>query len=81
MATGCYLNYLAVPWCILTTTFARRREENMSDWIVADPEILAGKPCIKGTRISVEFILELLASGATLVVAERREEVVRVRVR
>jgi uncharacterized protein (DUF433 family) len=37
----------------------------MGDWIVADPEILAGKPCIKGTRISVEFILELLASGAT----------------
>ena len=37
----------------------------MGDWIVADPEILGGKPCIKGTRISVEFILELLASGAT----------------
>jgi uncharacterized protein (DUF433 family) len=37
----------------------------MSDWIVANPEILAGKPCIKGTRISVEFILELLASGGT----------------
>lgn len=31
--------------------------------IVADPEILAGKPVIRGTRISVEFILELLASG------------------
>ncbi len=43
----------------------------MSDWIVADPEIFAGKPCIKGTRISVEFILELLASGAT------REEILR----
>jgi uncharacterized protein (DUF433 family) len=43
----------------------------MSDWIVADPEILAGKPCIKGTRISVEFVLELLASGAT------REEILR----
>ena len=36
----------------------------MSDWIVADPEILGGKPCIRGTRISVELILELLASGA-----------------
>jgi uncharacterized protein (DUF433 family) len=31
--------------------------------IVADPDILAGKPVIRGTRISVEFILELLASG------------------
>lgn len=37
----------------------------MGHWIVADPETLGGKPCIKGTRISVEFILELFASGAT----------------
>ena len=31
--------------------------------IETNPEVLAGKPIIKGTRISVEFILELLASG------------------
>ncbi|MFH1756467.1 MAG: DUF433 domain-containing protein [Pseudomonadota bacterium] len=31
--------------------------------ITANREILGGKPIIKGTRISVEFILELLASG------------------
>jgi len=35
------------------------------DLIESDPAILQGKPCIKGTRISVEFILELLATGAT----------------
>ena len=34
--------------------------------IVANPEILGGKPCIKGTRISVEFILELVASGGNV---------------
>ena len=33
--------------------------------ITNDPAILCGKPIIKGTRISVEFILELFASGAT----------------
>jgi uncharacterized protein (DUF433 family) len=37
----------------------------MFNQIVSNPEILHGKPCIRGTRISVEFILELMASGAT----------------
>lgn len=31
--------------------------------ITTDPEILAGKPIIAGTRISVELILDCLASG------------------
>lgn len=34
-------------------------------WIVSDPSVLGGKPCIRGTRISVQFVLELLASGAS----------------
>ena len=36
---------------------------SLSEHIVVDPEILAGKPVIRGTRLAVEFILELLASG------------------
>ena len=28
-----------------------------------DPEVLAGKPVIRGTRVAVEFILDLLATG------------------
>ena len=32
--------------------------------IVSDPQILGGKPCVRGTRLSVEFLLELAASGA-----------------
>ena len=30
--------------------------------ITIDPDILAGKPVIKGTRLAVEFIIDLLAS-------------------
>lgn len=37
----------------------------MLDRIVADANVLRGKPRIRGTRISVEFILELAASGAS----------------
>jgi uncharacterized protein (DUF433 family) len=33
--------------------------------IVTNPHVLAGKPVIKGTRLSVEYILNLLAHGAT----------------
>ena len=38
------------------------------DWqerIVIDPDILAGKPIVKGTRLAVEFIIDLLAQGWT----------------
>jgi len=33
------------------------------DRISIDPRILVGKPVIEGTRLAVEFIVELLASG------------------
>lgn len=38
----------------------------IGDWrdhISSDPAILGGKPALKGTRLSVEFVLELLAAG------------------
>jgi uncharacterized protein (DUF433 family) len=37
----------------------------MFNHIAYDPNILNGKPHIAGTRLSIEFILELFASGAT----------------
>ncbi len=36
----------------------------MFERITSDPAVLSGKPCIRGTRLSVSFILELIASGA-----------------
>ena len=38
---------------------------NWHDRITLDPAILVGKPCIKGTRLSVELIVESLANGWT----------------
>ncbi len=35
----------------------------MNERISIDPDVLVGKPVIKGTRLSVEFIVGLLAQG------------------
>jgi uncharacterized protein (DUF433 family) len=40
-----------------------KRRRIMIERITANPNILGGKPIIRGTRISVEFILDLLASN------------------
>ena len=39
---------------------------NWRDHIHSDPGILGGKPVVRGTRISVELILEFLAEGAPI---------------
>jgi len=39
---------------------------NWQKYITSDPKILYGKPIIKGTRISVDLIIEKLACGETI---------------
>ncbi len=41
------------------------KKENLLSRIVADENVLAGKPIIRGYRISVEQILKSLAAGIT----------------
>jgi uncharacterized protein (DUF433 family) len=36
---------------------------NLENRIIVDPEILVGKPVVQGTRLSVDFLLGLLAQG------------------
>jgi uncharacterized protein (DUF433 family) len=38
--------------------------EDLLKRIIVDPKVMSGKPVIRGTRITVDLILELLAAGA-----------------
>lgn len=41
-------------------------EQQLLERITLDPKVMVGKPVIKGTRLTVEYILNLLAHGATI---------------
>ena len=41
------------------------KDQDLLQRITLNPKIMAGKPIIKGTRLTVEYILNLLAHGAT----------------
>jgi uncharacterized protein (DUF433 family) len=40
-------------------------DQKLLEKIVLDPKVMAGKPIIKGTRLAVDYILNLLAHGST----------------
>lgn len=40
-------------------------DEQLLERITTNPKVMVGKPIIKGTRLTVEYILNLLAHGAT----------------
>jgi uncharacterized protein (DUF433 family) len=68
--TGIICDYL---WRSFNVLIARSQgklmeyEQKMSwqDRVVIDPEILVGKPVVKGIRLAVDFIIDLLAQGWT----------------
>lgn len=40
-------------------------KEEIANRIITDPDIMVGKPIVKGTRLTVELILRLLTQGQT----------------
>ncbi len=42
------------------------KNEQLLERIILNPKIMVGKPVIKGTRLTVDFILNLLAHGSTV---------------
>ena len=50
---------------MLKNVFIMKNEKYLK-WISSDPDILHGKPCIKGTRIPVYLIVSLIAEGSTI---------------
>lgn len=43
-----------------------KTEQQLLERITLDPKVMVGKSVIKGTRLSVKYILNLLAHGATV---------------
>ena len=42
------------------------KDQQLLERIALDPKVMVGKPVVKGTRLTVEYILNLLAHGATV---------------
>ena len=42
------------------------QDEHLLQRITLDPKVMVGKPVIKGTRLTVQYVLDLLAHGATV---------------
>jgi uncharacterized protein (DUF433 family) len=42
------------------------KDQQLLDRITLNPKVMVGKPVIKGTRLTVEYILNLLAHGGTM---------------
>jgi uncharacterized protein (DUF433 family) len=50
-------------------------DQALLERITVNPKVMVGKPVIKGTRLTVEFILKLLAHGETVaeIISEYKE--------
>lgn len=59
-------NFMAISVNGKKYNFVKLTEKELLKQIVINPEIMLGKPVIKGTRLTVEIIIEKLAYGETI---------------
>jgi uncharacterized protein (DUF433 family) len=50
----------------MNPTGIRTTDKQLLERITVNPEVMTGKPVIRGTRLTIEYILNLLAHGATV---------------
>jgi uncharacterized protein (DUF433 family) len=61
------VRFLTLAWMQMEEAQKERnmKDKDLLERITLSPKVMAGKPIIKGTRLTVEYILNLLAHGAT----------------
>jgi uncharacterized protein (DUF433 family) len=42
-------------------------DQHLLEWITFDPNVMTSKPVIRGTRLTIEYVLNLLAHGSTAI--------------
>jgi uncharacterized protein (DUF433 family) len=57
------MEFIDKLFCFLLSLFCMAKTIWLNKYITINPEVRFGKPCIRGTRIAVEDILNLLAAG------------------
>lgn len=50
---------------LVRPTYRKAFDMNWQERITVDPKVLVGKPVVSGTRLAVEFIIDLLGNGWT----------------
>jgi uncharacterized protein (DUF433 family) len=61
-----FYHYLPVLRCISPWRLRYHDDMQQFDRITMDPEVMGGKPCIRGMRVTVGMIVEAMSAGRTI---------------